>query len=328
MSDLANAGFETKAADPAPVGRADGWAIDLLSSVVDYAQFAINVPAGYEGEGRETFELGWPDDAQLVTLPDAALATLAAFGPRASPRLYEAFERLWEVPPSAGGPPLGTAHSIPTLVHAEAAEFDGTTHEGFWWSTAPLDFEATDLEGANFWPAAPPGDEYPFETFEFDWRNNSMGGGAWWSWSTVSDEAAVFVGTVGGGTFEYENIKLVADRFLVTDVDLSTNEIFADYSAAPLQVDNDVEFLTAAGVPATEDRSAELPRLPTPLRYGQTYYVTANISATFIGGVALGPGGADIPLTAKGGGEFYIARSRLTHWRRSWGIRRTTTRSS
>jgi len=314
-----NPGFETKAADPAGPGLPADWSTSVQTSLYDWAQFAVDVPTGFEGFGREMFEYGWPDEDQLVTaLPDETLANGAVFNAGSTPQLFENFARQWERPPSEGGPPLGTAQSIPVLVYQEAATFGGFTYERFWWSTAPLDFEAADLEGANFWPAAPPGDEYPYETFEFGWRNDPLDDTWFWSWGEVvagpGVDKAVFVGTVGGGTFEYENIKLVATRFRITDVNLSTYQIFADYSAAPLQVDNDVEFLTAAGVPSTDDRSAELPRLPTPLRYDQTYYVTGTISATYIGGVAVGPGGTDIPLTAKGGGEFYIARSRLTHW--------------
>lgn len=308
MTNLANRGFETKAADPAGVGIPDAWVTSALASVWLWAQYAVDVPVGYEGNARETFELGWPDEAQYTDgLPVADLSTLALYGPTITPRTYEGFERLWEVPPSEGGPPLGTAHFTPALVYVEAATYAGETYESFWWGGVPLDFDDDlDLEFVDYSGAD------GAEDFEQGWKSNeSYEWSGTWGGAQYADYARP-----AGGTNAYEGFSSAATRFLVTDVSLSSNNIVCDHSSDPLDEEDDVEFVvrTVSGVPEDGDFGVDLPRLPTPLRYRHVYYVTDVEGDTEIGGVALAAGGQDIPLTAKGGGEFYICRSRLTHW--------------
>lgn len=320
---IENAGFESKAADPAPAGRADGWTAAYLSSVYDWAQYDVGIPVGFEGVGRERFDLGWifnvtdpaspfatwPDDEQWeAALPEPALADWAVYDvetPTQEP--FEDFEEAWEVPPP---PPLGTMQGALVLVHAEAAVYDGRAWERFYWTPGPLDYDASHLESVDYDGVG------GSEDFEQDWHNNPPFPDWSADWSVVVAGSGADAATYLEATWSrsYESFEAVADRFLVTDADLTGYGLTFDHSAAPLSPGDDVEFLTADGVPAQEDYSAELPKLPTPLRYGATYYVTGVPDNNHVAGLALGSGGDKIPLTAKGAGEFYLARARRAFW--------------
>jgi hypothetical protein len=308
---ITNAGFETKAADPAPEGRPDGWTAVTLSSVYDWALYGVDVPSGYEGEARETYDLGWPDEEQYVdALPSPdVLSTLAVYNiEQPTQLLYEPFEVAWEAWRGVVSPPIpvGTAQYAPTLVYTEAAVYDGLAYERFFWSTAPLDFAATDLEFVDYGGAG------GVEDFEQGWKDNES---YEWTGSWGSAQYADYRRTTPGFN-GYEDFYKVATRFLITDVSLSSNNLVCDHSADPLNEGDDVEFVVASssGVPDDLDYGWDLPKLPSPLRYRHTFYVTDVEADTGIGGVALAPDEADIPLTSKGAGAFYICRSRLTHW--------------
>lgn len=314
-----NPGFETAAAAPLSPGRADGWTTTDVGTAEEWAQFTVGVPAGGEGEAVELFEPGWViadllligwalEDQQVDALVEGTTAETATFNLGPTPTLYDSFEKLWERPPPpvGDGPPLGTPQWQSPLTYLEAAEFSGYLFESFWWTTVGLYFEETDLDFAGFTGSG------EVDGFETGWKGNES---YLWSGSWGGAQFADFARPTPGFN-DYEGFTKVATRFLITDVSLSSNNLVCDHSSDPLDTNDDVEFVvaSASGVPSDLDYSWDLPALPSPLRYRHTYYVTDVEGDTEIGGVALAPDGADIPLTTKGGGEFFICRSRLTHW--------------
>lgn len=282
---VANPSFEIQAAAPAGPGRPADWTVNTVGAARSWAVFGSAGPT--EGEARETFETGWPFYvnqfvASLVT-GDSPNIELTVFDVGPAERKYEDFESGW-----------AAQQLVPAMPASEAAVFDGNLVETFAWPPITYAYDPDDLPSElEFVDFSGTGGA---DDFEQGWRNDTWyDGGVTPDWTS---EYAEFV--EGAGSAYNEKFFGATTRFLIEDVNFTDNRFV--HAGHTFGADQMKEI-----VPGDADS-----RAPTPFSYETAYY-TCDITATEFG-LALAPGGSNLPITGVGNGENYVTGSRRQYW--------------